>query len=321
MAEEEEEEIMAKSQKTSFSVGGLSINPLGADPIEPQVAENDASEIPAAKIKPSPYNEGLDMSRVEEYAASMKEVGLISPIVVYDMGDGTYQILTGHQRFEAWCKVLKHSTIQAFVRPYETDPVKRFIAHTEANTLSREKDLKFWQSRIKMARAVLKETGFSGSKEEETQELVKMLNGISRAQIYRYDGFEKLIPELQEFESKKWLSASTLYMAAGLDGIQQKEVARRVNETYSAFSRMAEEQNMEFEITRNEFKKIVDAVRLGTKPSKKKRTGYSDRIGSATVSFIKAIGNPKTDEERSASLKEIAHAREALNELEKKLRS
>lgn len=277
-----------------------------------------ANEIEASLIYPSPYNEGLDMSRVLEYAESMKEVGLISPIVVYDMENGTYQILTGHQRFEAWCKVLRHKTIKAFVIPYEPDPIKRFIAHTEANTLSRDRNLKFWLSRIKVARRVLREIGFVGTKEEEDLKISEFI-GLSRAQIYRYESFEKLIPELQDLETKKWLSASTLYIAVTLNPEQQLEVVRQVNVTYSNFNQTAARQSADVEISRQEFKHIVDAVKSGSKPPKK-RPGYIDKIGSATLSYIKAIGNPKTEEERSATLEEIRKAKEALTELEKKLR-
>ena len=60
----------------------------------------------AKDIQPSPFNEGLSKENIDSYVESMKETGIIEPIVVYDLGNGKYEILSGHQRFEAWCNRL-----------------------------------------------------------------------------------------------------------------------------------------------------------------------------------------------------------------------
>ena len=135
----------------------------------------------AKDIQPSPFNEGLSQENIESYVKSMQETGIIEPIVVYDLGNGKYEILSGHQRYEAWCKRLGNKTIRAVILPYEKDPVKRFTAHTEANVLTRNKDLRFWLSRINHAKQVLHESGFVGSKAEELKKISEMLNGSTES--------------------------------------------------------------------------------------------------------------------------------------------
>lgn len=275
----------------------------------------------AKDIQPSPFNEGLSQENIESYVKSMQETGIIEPIVVYDLGNGKYEILSGHQRYEAWCKRLGNKTIRAVILPYEKDPVKRFTAHTEANVLTRNKDLRFWLSRINHAKQVLHESGFVGSKAEELKKISEMLNGISKTQLYRYESFEKLIPELQEFETKGYLSANTLYLAVSLDAKQQMEVVERVRALQRARAESNPELLDDMEITREEFARIVSDVRKGKKaePAQKKKSTYTERVDKAYVSFLKTISRSRTQAERKEALEYIAKLRLQLDELEKEL--
>lgn len=275
----------------------------------------------AKDIQPSPFNEGLSQENIESYVKSMQETGIIEPIVVYDLGNGKYEILSGHQRYEAWCKRLGNKTIRAVILPYEKDPVKRFTAHTEANVLTRNKDLRFWLSRINHAKQVLHESGFVGSKAEELKKISEMLNGISKTQLYRYESFEKLIPELQEFETKGYLSANTLYLAVSLDAKQQMEVVERVRAMQRARAESNPELLDDMEITREEFARIVSDVRKGKKaePAQKKKSTYTERVDKAYVSFLKTISRSRTQAERKEALEYIAKLRLQLDELEKEL--
>ena len=275
----------------------------------------------AKDIQPSPFNEGLSQENIESYVKSMQETGIIEPIVVYDLGNGKYEILSGHQRYEAWCKRLGNKTIRAVILPYEKDPVKRFTAHTEANVLTRNKDLRFWLSRINHAKQVLHESGFVGSKAEELKKISEMLNGISKTQLYRYESFEKLILELQEFETKGYLSANTLYLAVSLDAKQQIEVVERVRALQRARAESNPELLDDMEITREEFARIVSDVRKGKKaePAQKKKSTYTERVDKAYVSFLKTISRSRTQAERKEALEYIAKLRLQLDELEKEL--
>ena len=297
------------------------VQPAGEVPVAEGTPAVGYTMLNAKDIKPSPFNEGLSQENIENYVRSMQETGIIEPIVVYDLGNGKYEILSGHQRYEAWCKKLGNKTIRAVILPYEKDPVKRFTAHTEANVLTRNKDLKFWLSRINHAKQVLHEAGFVGSKAEELKKISEMLNGISKTQLYRYESFEKLIPDLQEFESKGYLSANTLYLAVSLDAKQQMEVAERVRALQRARTESSPELLDDMEITREEFARIVSDVRKGKKaePAQKKKSTYAERVDKACASFLKTISRSRTQSERKEALEYIAKLRLQLDELEKEL--
>ena len=315
------------ARKKSFDVADdIRIQNTRVQPVsEEAVAEGQPTPgytmLNAKDIQPSPFNEGLSQENIESYVKSMQETGIIEPIVVYDLGNGKYEILSGHQRYEAWCKRLGNKTIRAVILPYEKDPVKRFTAHTEANVLTRNKDLRFWLSRINHAKQVLHESGFVGSKAEELKKISEMLNGISKTQLYRYESFEKLIPELQEFETKGYLSANTLYLAVSLDAKQQMEVVERVRALQRARAESNPELLDDMEITREEFARIVSDVRKGKKaePAQKKKSTYTERVDKAYVSFLKTISRSRTQAERKEALEYIAKLRLQLDELEKEL--
>jgi len=131
----------------------------------------------------------MDEKMISEYADSMRKTGLLQPISVYDLNDGTFEIISGHQRFVAWCTILNHPTIPAVVRPNEPDVRKRFAAHTDANTKNRKLDGRFWCSRITQAKKVLSKTGSIGSRADEIKQLTEML-GIGQAQIYRLESLQ-----------------------------------------------------------------------------------------------------------------------------------
>jgi len=313
---------MAKN-KRSFDVSNdIRFENTRVRDIVSSVSEKGYMMIKAKDVHPSPFNEGLDIERVGEYVASMKDTGLLEPIVVYDKGEDGYEILSGHQRFHAWCKELKHSDIRAVILPYEQDVRKRFLAHTQANTLTRNKDLQFWLSRIEHAKKVLRETGFKGSRAEEIAEISSMLNGISKSQLYRYEGFSKLTPELRSLEADGSLSANTLYIAASLDDEQQREV-------YNEVKRLQEQKMVknpdnwdDAEISRDEFTKITAFVREKRKSpleKKKKDTSFADKAGKVYNEFLKTFTKPITTEEKVIAINYLSQLKEQIAILEKTL--
>lgn len=69
-----------------------------------------------------PYNPRTDFSKVEEIAESMSRVGLLNPIVVRKMKDGTLVLVDGNQRLKAMQK-LKQTHIAANVLDIPDDQI------------------------------------------------------------------------------------------------------------------------------------------------------------------------------------------------------
>lgn len=72
-------------------------------------------DVDVADLHPSPANPRERMTDIEGLAASIREAGLIQPIVAQRLDDGTLQIVAGHRRHAA-VKMLGWQTVPVIVR-------------------------------------------------------------------------------------------------------------------------------------------------------------------------------------------------------------
>ena len=75
------------------------------------------NEIKIEDIKPNPNQprRTFDEETLTELAASISELGVVQPLSVRDMGDGTYQIIAGERRWRA-ASMAGLSSVPAYVR-------------------------------------------------------------------------------------------------------------------------------------------------------------------------------------------------------------
>lgn len=92
---------------------------------------NTLRNIPLTSIKPNPNQprKNINEDKLAELAASIKEHGVIQPIVVRQLEDQEYQLVAGERRWRA-CKTLSLETIPAVVAEY-TDHVSTEVALIE----------------------------------------------------------------------------------------------------------------------------------------------------------------------------------------------
>ena len=83
------------------------------------------NEINIDLIKPNPDQPRteFDEEALAELAASIKELGIIQPISLRKMGDGTYQIIAGERRYRA-SKLAGLESIPAIVKDYDDRKIK-----------------------------------------------------------------------------------------------------------------------------------------------------------------------------------------------------
>lgn len=277
-------------------------------------------EIESSKIKDSPFNRYFPMPGREEFAESLKETGgPIETVIVYDLKDGTYELLSGHRRRDAWCNVLGHKTIKCRVREYPSDPKVRFAEHAKMNIDTREKDPFFWIAEIKNARDLITEGGFTGGEMEMKDEIHRLLGkGASPQQIARYEGFERLEPELQAL-TKYGLSITTLYAAIHLSPEDQKRLAKEVEDYFA--------EGDEKDLSRSEFTELVrrikenDHTKGEEKPAKSKAIGktFEAKTYKLIDRLAKGMSSAKTESDKQTVLSAIKETRLRLDEIERSL--
>ncbi len=82
------------------------------------------SEIAISKIKANPNQprREFDPEALQELADSIKEIGIIQPITLRKMDDGTYQIIAGERRFRA-SQLAGLTTVPAYIRTADDENV------------------------------------------------------------------------------------------------------------------------------------------------------------------------------------------------------
>lgn len=82
------------------------------------------SEVEIAKIKPNPDQPRVDFDdeTMEELATSIRKIGLIQPITLRELEDGSYQIIAGERRYRA-SMMLGLKTIPAYVKTVDDEDV------------------------------------------------------------------------------------------------------------------------------------------------------------------------------------------------------
>lgn len=130
----------------------------------------------------------------EELTESIKENGLLEPIIVRSFSAGTYEIISGHRRAEA-CKELRIQTVPAIVREMTKD--EAVIAMVDSN-LQREHLLPSEKAfAYKMKLEALKHQGKTSRQVVGKLESAdKISESESGRQVQRYIRLTHLIPEL-----------------------------------------------------------------------------------------------------------------------------
>jgi ParB family chromosome partitioning protein len=180
-------------------------------------------EIPLGKLRPNPYQprKTFDEKGISELAASIKEHGVITPIIVREVLKG-YEIIAGERRWRA-SQMNNLATIPAVIRKF-TDQQVMEIALIE--NLQRE-DLNAME--IAMAYQSLIET-FSLTQEELSAKV-----GKSRSHIANFLRLLQLPEEVKQYVSRGTLSMGHARAIVGLKnhGLMKEVAAQTIKNEWS----------------------------------------------------------------------------------------
>ena len=154
-----------------------------------------AEYLPIEKLKPFEGHPFYvkDDDDMEQLTESIRQQGVLNPIMVRPLDTGEYEVISGHRRLHA-CKKAGIEMIPAFI--YSMDRSEAVVAMVDSN-LHREKLLPSEKAfAYKMKMDAMKHQGTSsqlGTK-QRTDSLIAEQIGESRNQIHRYIRLTNLIP-------------------------------------------------------------------------------------------------------------------------------
>ena len=100
--------------------------PAPTEPLVPVPAGSSYADLPLESIVPNPRQPRtvFDGDALDELVDSIREVGLLQPVVVRPLGDDTYELVMGERRWRA-SQLADTGTIPAIVRPTEDHDLLR----------------------------------------------------------------------------------------------------------------------------------------------------------------------------------------------------
>lgn len=175
--------------------------------------------IPLSELHPFPGNpyKVLDDEELQAMADSIRDYGVISPLVVRPRDEGGYEIISGHRRKKA-CEKAGIDTVPAFVRDMDRDTA--VIALVDSN-LHREHILPSEKAfAYKMKLEAIKHQGKAcGQLVHKSRDLVAENNESGR-QVQRYIRLTELIPPILQMVDDRRIAFSP---AVELSYLAEKE--------------------------------------------------------------------------------------------------
>ncbi len=172
----------------------------------------------------------LEDESMREMAESIREYGVLMPLVVRPVEEGQYEIISGHRRKYA-CEMIGMETVPVIVRELDRDA--SIIMMVDSN-LQRENILPSERAAAyKMKLEAIKKRAGRPSKEQQenmtqvvsnfrSNEIVGQENNESRETVRRYIRLTELSPELQQMVDEKKIAMTPAVEISYLKPEEQK---------------------------------------------------------------------------------------------------
>lgn len=216
---------MAKA-KTSITIENRSGSAADA------AAKEKRTEMPLSDLHPfegHPFKV-LDDELMEQTVESIKQIGVVSPLIVRPDPEGGFEILSGHRRLHA-AQLAGLETVPVIVNEMDDDAAIIFMVDSNLqreNILPSERAFSY-----KMKLEAMKHQAGRPSKENDSQlgnnfgklsseEMAEEL-GTSKNQIFRYIRLTNLIPEILDMVDEKKIAFNPAVELSYLKPSEQKE--------------------------------------------------------------------------------------------------
>ena len=195
-------------------------------------AKEKRTEMPLSDLHPfegHPFKV-LDDELMEQTVESIRQIGVVSPLIVRPDPEGGFEILSGHRRLHA-AQLAGLETVPVIVKEMDDDAAIIFMVDSNLqreNILPSERAFSY-----KMKLEAMKHQAGRPSKENDSQlgnnfgklsseEMAEEL-GTSKNQIFRYIRLTNLIPEILDMVDEKKIAFNPAVELSYLKPSEQKE--------------------------------------------------------------------------------------------------
>ena len=197
----------------------------------PAAAGGDAREVPLDRIDDfpdHPFHVRMDED-MRLLARSVRDHGLITPVILRPKEDGRYEMVSGHRRKLA-CEIAGQKTVRAYVREMTRDEAVLLMVDSNlqrSRILPSEKAFSYKMRYDALKRVSGARTDLTGDPLEprlRTSEIVSNDVKESATQVKRYIRLTNLIPELLNMADEEKLGLRTAVELSYLKPTEQREL-------------------------------------------------------------------------------------------------
>ena len=191
---------------------------------------NNLTYIEIKKLRPfenHPYYV-KDDDEMMDLTESIKENGILSPLIVRPIDNGKYEIISGHRRLFA-SKQAGLTEVPAFVTELDRDKATIILVDSNLHRehlLPSEKAFAY-KMKVEAMNRQGERTDLTSSpvgKRLNTYEVIAEESGESRNQIHRYIRLTKLLPKLLEYVDNGRISFTPAVELSYLNDIEQRDL-------------------------------------------------------------------------------------------------
>lgn len=237
-----------------------------------------------SELKPfeeQPFKVLLDES-MDELVESIKQSGVLSPIIARPHKDGGYEILSGHRRAKA-CELAGITEIPTVIKNLDDDTATILLVDSNLqreNILPSEKafayQLKMQAMKRQGTRRDLTSSQF-GTKLRSDEELANQ-TGESRNQIQRYIRLTNLIDPLLDMVDNKQIAMNAAVELSYLGSKEQAEVLKAIEREEAPPSIAQASKIRRFSQEGKLNSDVIDSIMQEQKPEKISITFKEDRL-------------------------------------------
>ncbi|NFA42968.1 ParB/RepB/Spo0J family partition protein [Clostridium botulinum] len=219
-------------------------------------------------------NNFYGIREIEELAASIKENGLMHNLVVRDIGNGKYEIISGERRYTA-LKKLGYEKVPCQIREINDLDAELMLIH--ANLEQRELTAIEKMEGIKRLKAIYDQKRAKGEKlSGKTRDLIGKNLGLSGVQVGRYQKVDKnLIQELKDKLDKEDITLTQAHTLSSLTKEEQKVIHDEIKDLNTKEHKLEVDilvQGIKQPVEREEDKQLLEEI--NNNKSKKNSFGY-----------------------------------------------
>lgn len=141
------------AKKTNDGAANRSLSELGGNamydikaPFRGNLNEKKVENIEIHKLVPfkgeTPFHDYIGQEKFHTLVRDIDENGILTPIIVRALPDGTFEVLAGRHRSEA-AKYLHLATVPAIIYPVDTSDTKAMMVHLNTNLLNGREEMSF----------------------------------------------------------------------------------------------------------------------------------------------------------------------------------